>query len=82
MDWPLYSLRHQQLNLFLSATIPIAMFSEHYKARQIPLIMGLVILIGSQVMLMEAPNYAVMCLARVLQGVGSSVVWVVGLALL
>lgn len=33
-------------------------------------------------MLMEAPNYPVMCIARVLQGVGSSMVWVVGLALL
>jgi len=31
---------------------------------------------------MEAPNYAVMVLARVLQGVSSSTIWIVGLALL
>ncbi|KAF5377253.1 hypothetical protein D9615_006365 [Tricholomella constricta] len=64
------------------STIPIAVFSESYSMRRTPLIIGLVILLGSQVMLMEAPIYAVMCIARVLQGVGSSMVWVVGLALL
>lgn len=58
------------------------MISERYKARQVPLILGLVILVASQVMLMEAPNFIVMCIARVLQGLGSSMVWVVGLALL
>ncbi|KAF4623451.1 hypothetical protein D9613_002041 [Agrocybe pediades] len=64
------------------STIPIAMLSERYNARKTPLIIGLVLLTGSQVMLMEAPNYAVMCIARVLQGISSSMVWVVGLALL
>ncbi|RDB29583.1 putative MFS-type transporter C18.02 [Hypsizygus marmoreus] len=64
------------------ATIPIAMFSERYNARRWPLIIGLLILVGSQIMLMEAPIYAVMCIARILQGVGSSMVWVVGLAFL
>ena len=64
------------------ATIPVAMFSERYNARQWPLIIGIVTLAGSQVMFMEAPNYPVMCIARVIQGVGSSMVWVVGLALL
>lgn len=43
---------------------------------------GLLALIGSQVMFMEAPTYTVMCVARVLQGTSSSVVWVVGLAFL
>jgi predicted MFS family arabinose efflux permease len=33
-------------------------------------------------MFMEAPTYWVMCLARVIQGFSSSVVWIVGLALL
>ncbi|KAF8060998.1 MFS general substrate transporter [Lyophyllum atratum] len=64
------------------STIPIAMFSERYGTRRMPLIVGLVILLGSQIMLMEAPTYAVMIVARVLQGIGSSMVWVVGLALL
>ncbi|KAL4265134.1 Major Facilitator Superfamily Vesicular Transporter [Pleurotus pulmonarius] len=36
----------------------------------------------SQVMLMEAPNYLAMVVARLLQGLSSSVIWVVGLALL
>ncbi|KAF9015431.1 MFS general substrate transporter [Cyathus striatus] len=66
----------------VSSTIPIAWFSEKYQARRWPLVLGLSILIGSQVMLMEAPMFTVMCIARVFQGIGSSMVWVVGLALL
>jgi predicted MFS family arabinose efflux permease len=58
------------------------MFSERYSARRWPLIVGFVMLIASQIMFMEAPNYAVMCVARVLQGISSSIVWIVGLALM
>ncbi|KAH7914452.1 major facilitator superfamily domain-containing protein [Hygrophoropsis aurantiaca] len=64
------------------STIPIAMFSERHSARRTPLILGLFTLLASQVMLMEAPNYAVMAIARVIQGLSSSMVWIVGLALL
>ncbi|EIW86381.1 MFS general substrate transporter [Coniophora puteana RWD-64-598 SS2] len=64
------------------STIPIAIFSERYMARKYPLIIGLFALLGSQVLLMEAPSYAVMAVARVLQGISSSMVWIVGLALL
>ncbi|KAF8213784.1 major facilitator superfamily domain-containing protein [Mycena galopus ATCC 62051] len=64
------------------STIPIAMLSERYNNRRIPLILGLILLIGSQVLLMEAPDFPVMCISRVLQGFGSTVVWVNGLALL
>ena len=39
-------------------------------------------LVGFIIMFMEAPNYPVMVLARFVQGISSSVVWVVGLALL
>ncbi|KAJ7071382.1 MFS general substrate transporter [Mycena amicta] len=63
-------------------TIPIAMFSERYQIRRMPLILGLFLLVGSQIMFMEAPNFAVMCVARVLQGSGSTMIWVVGLSLL
>ncbi|KAK7064675.1 major facilitator superfamily domain-containing protein [Favolaschia claudopus] len=63
-------------------TIPIAMLSEHYNARQSPLVFGFIFLIGSQIMFMEAPNYTVMVIARVLQGFASTMVWVVGMALL
>ncbi|KAF6766462.1 major facilitator superfamily domain-containing protein [Ephemerocybe angulata] len=66
----------------LLSTFPIAALSERYNARRWPLIIGFVVLIGSQFMFMEAPNYAVMCVARVIQGIGSSIVWVIGLALL
>ena len=65
-----------------SATIPIAMFAERSPSRRTPLIIGLLALLGAQVLLMEAPNYAVMAVARFLQGISSSMIWVVGLALL
>ncbi|THU82496.1 MFS general substrate transporter [Dendrothele bispora CBS 962.96] len=65
-----------------AATFPAAMFSERYDARQSPLVLGVIILVGSQIMLMEAPVYWLMVLARVLQGIGSTMVWVVGMALL
>ncbi|KAK0457110.1 MFS general substrate transporter [Desarmillaria tabescens] len=64
------------------ATIPVAVWSEKYDARKVPLVAGVFILIGSQIMFMEAPAYWLMCLARALQGIGSTMVWVVGLALL
>jgi predicted MFS family arabinose efflux permease len=58
------------------------MISERYGVRRMLLIIGSIILIGSQVMLMEAPTYWLMCIARILQGTGSSMLWVSGLALL
>ncbi|KAI0733937.1 MFS general substrate transporter [Fomitopsis betulina] len=63
-------------------TPPIAHLSERYNNRQIPLIIGLVALIGSQIMFMLAPAYWLMVIARLLQGLSSTVVWVAGLALL
>ncbi|KAF9021190.1 MFS general substrate transporter [Hymenopellis radicata] len=64
------------------STVFVSMFAETYKSRQIPLLVGNTLLIGSQIMFMEAPVYWVMCLARALQGIGSTMVWVVGLALI
>lgn len=66
----------------MEATIPIAIWSEHYNARKYPMLFGLLALIGSQIIFMEAPTYPVMCVARIMQGISSSVVWVVGLAFL
>lgn len=66
----------------LISTPIIAWISERFSARQMPLIFGLLALTGSQIMLMEAPSYWVMALARVIQGISSSAVWIVGLALL
>ena len=81
-SFKLFLLPQSFPTIFHAATIPTAIFSERYNNRRIPMIAGVIIVIGSQIMLMEAPVYAVMCVARVLQGIGSSVVWVVGLALL
>lgn len=64
------------------ATPPLAYFAERYWSRQTPLVLSLLLLIGSQVMFMEAPIYAVMVIARVIQGVSSAVVWVVSFSLL
>ncbi|KAI0719113.1 major facilitator superfamily domain-containing protein [Cerioporus squamosus] len=63
------------------STPPIAYVSEKYKNRKIPLLCGQFALIWSQIMLMEAPTFAVMVVARICQGVSASVIWVVGLAL-
>lgn len=65
-----------------TATPVIVWISERWTSRQAPLISGLVALICSQVMLMEARAYWVMAVARVIQGMSSSMVWTVGLALL
>lgn len=64
------------------STLFVAVAAEKYRNRQIPLLVGNVFLIGSQIMFMEAPVYWLMCLARVLQGVGSTMVWVVGMSLI
>lgn len=66
----------------VGSTIPIAIYAEGWTSRQMPLLIGQLALIGSQILLMLAPNYALMAIARVFQGVSSSVIWVVGLALL
>ncbi|KAH9945594.1 MFS general substrate transporter [Amylocystis lapponica] len=63
-------------------TPPIAYLSEHYNMRWAPLISGLVALVCSEILLMEAPKFWVMVIARIIQGISSSVVWIVGLALL
>jgi MFS transporter, DHA1 family, solute carrier family 18 (vesicular amine transporter), member 1/2 len=71
-----------QSGTLVLATLPIAYYSEVYHNRKIPLLAGLVALIGSQIMFMEAPAYWLMVFARFLQGISSAVVWTVGLALL
>jgi predicted MFS family arabinose efflux permease len=58
------------------------MFSEKYNMRRAPLVLGLGVLLASQILFMLAPNYIVMVIARVIQGISSALVWVVGLALL
>ncbi|KZT67652.1 MFS general substrate transporter [Daedalea quercina L-15889] len=63
-------------------TPPVAHFSEKYNNRQIPLVGGLIAILGAQIMFMLAPAYWLMIIARLLQGLSSTVIWVAGLALL
>ncbi|KAK0216213.1 MFS general substrate transporter [Armillaria fumosa] len=64
------------------SSVPIAIWSEVYDTRKIPYVAGVLTLIVSQIMFMEAPCYWVMCLARCLQGIGVVTRLVVGLAIL
>ena len=75
-------IRLSQSGALVLSTPPVAHFSEVYRNRKIPLLTGLIALIGSQIMFMEAPVYWLMILARILQGISSTVIWTIGLALL
>lgn len=66
----------------LTATVPIAMFTDRHSSYRLPLIIGLFTLLCCEIMFMEAPKYWVMVLARIMQGMSSSTVWTSGLALL
>ncbi|EJU00993.1 MFS general substrate transporter [Dacryopinax primogenitus] len=59
-----------------------AWLSERYKTRRLPMLAAIVALIGSIIMFMLAPNYVLLVVARVLQGVSSAVIWTVGVALI
>lgn len=76
------ALKYAQSLSMIVATPPVSYFSERYHARRWPLILGLVALIASQALFMESTKLWMMILARVLQGISSTVVWVVALALL
>lgn len=76
------SFTYEVIPIDCIATPVIAWLSEKHQARQAPLLWGLLALVGFVIIFMEAPNYPVMVLARFVQGISSSVVWVVGLALL
>ncbi|KAK0457187.1 major facilitator superfamily domain-containing protein [Desarmillaria tabescens] len=64
------------------ASVPVALWSEAYNTQRLPYITGVLTLIVSQIMFMEAPSYWVMCFARCLQGAGNYTRLVVGSALL
>lgn len=66
----------------IAFTPPISWFSERYHARRWPLLLGLLVLLGAQALFMESDRFWMMILARTIQGISSSVVWVVALALL
>ncbi|GAA5855560.1 hypothetical protein JCM9279_005121 [Rhodotorula babjevae] len=53
-----------------------------YKNRQIPLTLGLLFMAGAVILFMESESFALMVVARVLQGFSGTVLWTIGLALL
>ncbi|KAH7099584.1 MFS general substrate transporter [Auriculariales sp. MPI-PUGE-AT-0066] len=64
------------------STVPISWLSERYGSRKWPLHIGLIALIGTQILFMESKKFWMMLIARAFQGVSTGVVNVVALALL
>ncbi|KAJ8294725.1 putative MFS-type transporter C18.02 [Rhodotorula toruloides] len=60
---------------------PVAYIGARWKNRQIPLTLGLLFMAGAVIMFMEANSYALMVVARILQGFSGTVLWTIGLAL-
>ncbi|EUC46692.1 hypothetical protein COCMIDRAFT_92194 [Bipolaris oryzae ATCC 44560] len=56
--------------------------ADHGSSRRMPLLVGLLVLLGSTVLLNLGSSIGVLITGRVLQGASAAVVWVVGLALL
>ncbi|KAF2812895.1 MFS general substrate transporter [Mytilinidion resinicola] len=56
--------------------------ADQSSSRRLPLLLGLLALLGATVMLNVGSSVSVLVVARVLQGASAAVVWVVGLALL
>lgn len=67
--------------LLVAAPI-FGVLADRIKSRQIPLLAGLVVLMGATVMFCFGRSITVLVIARVLQGASAGVVWVVALALL
>ncbi|KAF2401603.1 putative MFS amine transporter [Trichodelitschia bisporula] len=67
----------------LSAFSPIAgWLSDHSSSRRLPLVCGLLALLGGTLLLNLGSSIGVFIAARILQGLSAAVVWVAGLALL
>ncbi|PVG02160.1 MFS general substrate transporter [Serendipita vermifera] len=66
----------------IATTPPLAYLAERYWSRRAPLLIAVLLLIGSQALFMEANVYWLMVLARVIQGASSAVVWMLSFALL
>jgi predicted MFS family arabinose efflux permease len=55
-------------DLWFYSNAPLAYLAERYWSRRTPLIIAVLLLIGSQALFMEARVYWVMIIARVVQG--------------
>ncbi|KAH7104720.1 MFS general substrate transporter [Auriculariales sp. MPI-PUGE-AT-0066] len=76
--WLLFAF---SLSLILTTPV-ISWWSEKYKSRRSPLVVGMLALMGAQACFMESTTFWMMVVARIIQGASSTVVWVVALALL
>ncbi|GAA5935477.1 hypothetical protein JCM1841_003906 [Sporobolomyces salmonicolor] len=66
----------------IASSPPAAYIGGKYKGRQIPLVLGLLFMAAAIVIFMEAKSFALMVVARILQGFSGTVLWTIGLALL
>ncbi|CAD6440347.1 c0c59c18-4149-4ee3-8936-c40daf1feff5 [Sclerotinia trifoliorum] len=57
-------------------------YADHSSSRRVPLLIGLIAMVGSTVMLCLAKSVALLVLGRIFAGLSASIVWTVGLALL
>ncbi|GAA5920225.1 hypothetical protein JCM5296_000392 [Sporobolomyces johnsonii] len=66
----------------IASSPPAAYIGAKYKGRQLPLVFGLLFMAAAIVIFMEAKSFALMVVARILQGFSGTVLWTIGLALL
>ncbi|KAF7933992.1 uncharacterized protein EAE98_003701 [Botrytis deweyae] len=57
-------------------------YADHSSSRRLPLLIGLIAMVGSTVMLCLAKSVALLIVGRIFGGLSAAVVWTVGLALL
>lgn len=57
-------------------------YADHSSSRRLPLLIGLVAMVGSTVMLCLANSVALLIVGRIFGGLSAAIVWTVGLALL
>ncbi|ORX37801.1 major facilitator superfamily domain-containing protein [Kockovaella imperatae] len=69
------------IGIFVS-TFPVAYYFGRYPYRRLPLVAAVIILEAAQILFMLAKPYAALVIARFLMGAASTVVWVVGFALI
>jgi MFS family permease len=66
----------------LIIAVPWALLSKRFSSHKIPFQIGLAILIGATLLLWHGRNLATQLAGRTLQGLGSAVVWITGMAAL
>ncbi|KAJ8483138.1 hypothetical protein ONZ45_g14702 [Pleurotus djamor] len=65
----------------VACTLPLAIFSKRFNSGKWPFVVGLLVLVASQILFWVSSSYVAMIVARIIQGIGSALVWIIGLAL-